>query len=162
MLILCPTCCYFFFIKSDKLKTGMNFRNWFISGRSEQYTATTRKLGPCILMLECEWKAQKRIVLPVQWHNNLRLLSYCVFCAMHKHKQPYHYIHVALLPRLKVSSPSSHHWVRVVPVWLIDSGPVYFHVNPKYFLFHSSYWIFKRMYGALNVGKKIINCIVCL
>jgi hypothetical protein len=28
------------------------------------------------------------------------------------------------------------------------------HANPKYFLFHLSHQIFKRMHGALNVGKK--------
>jgi hypothetical protein len=28
------------------------------------------------------------------------------------------------------------------------------HPNPKYFLFHLSHQIFRRMYGALNVGKK--------
>jgi hypothetical protein len=28
------------------------------------------------------------------------------------------------------------------------------HPNPKYFLFHPSHQIFRRMYGALNVGKK--------
>jgi subtilisin family serine protease len=28
------------------------------------------------------------------------------------------------------------------------------HANPKYFLFHPSHQIFRRMYGALNVGKK--------
>jgi hypothetical protein len=26
--------------------------------------------------------------------------------------------------------------------------------NPKYFLLHTSYQIFQRMHGALNVGKK--------
>jgi hypothetical protein len=26
--------------------------------------------------------------------------------------------------------------------------------NPKYFLFHPSHQIFRRMHGALNVGKK--------
>jgi hypothetical protein len=36
------------------------------------------------------------------------------------------------------------------------------HANPKYFLFHSSHRIFKRMYGALNVSKNITNCIICL
>jgi hypothetical protein len=34
--------------------------------------------------------------------------------------------------------------------------------NQKYFLFHSSHQIFERMYEALNVGKKITNCIVYL
>jgi hypothetical protein len=29
-----------------------------------------------------------------------------------------------------------------------------FHPNPKYFLFHLSHQIFRRMNGALNVGKK--------
>jgi len=29
-----------------------------------------------------------------------------------------------------------------------------FHPNPKYFLFHPSHQIFRRMHGALNVGKK--------
>jgi hypothetical protein len=33
-------------------------------------------------------------------------------------------------------------------------GPFTSHANPKYFLFHPSHQIFKRMYGALNVGKK--------
>jgi hypothetical protein len=28
------------------------------------------------------------------------------------------------------------------------------HPNPKYFLFHPSHQIFRRMHGALNVGKK--------
>jgi hypothetical protein len=28
------------------------------------------------------------------------------------------------------------------------------HPNPKYFLFHPSRQIFRRMHGALNVGKK--------
>jgi hypothetical protein len=28
------------------------------------------------------------------------------------------------------------------------------HPNPKYFLFHPSHQIFRRMYEALNVGKK--------
>jgi hypothetical protein len=28
------------------------------------------------------------------------------------------------------------------------------HPNPKYFFFHPSHQIFRRMYGALNVGKK--------
>jgi hypothetical protein len=28
------------------------------------------------------------------------------------------------------------------------------HPNPKYFLFHPSNQIFRRMHGALNVGKK--------
>jgi hypothetical protein len=28
------------------------------------------------------------------------------------------------------------------------------HANPKYFLFHPSHRIFKRMHGVLNVGKK--------
>jgi hypothetical protein len=28
------------------------------------------------------------------------------------------------------------------------------HPNPKYFLFYPSHQIFRRMYGALNVGKK--------
>jgi hypothetical protein len=38
-------------------------------------------------------------------------------------------------------------------------GPVHF---SKYFLFYPSHRIFRRMYGTLNIGKKIINCIVCL
>jgi hypothetical protein len=29
-----------------------------------------------------------------------------------------------------------------------------FHTNPKYFLFHPSHRIFRRMHEALNVGKK--------
>jgi hypothetical protein len=29
-----------------------------------------------------------------------------------------------------------------------------FHPNSKYFLFHPSHQIFRRMHGALNVGKK--------
>jgi hypothetical protein len=29
-----------------------------------------------------------------------------------------------------------------------------FHPNPKYFLFHPSHQIFRRMHGTLNVGKK--------
>jgi hypothetical protein len=33
-------------------------------------------------------------------------------------------------------------------------GPFTSHAYPKYFLFHSSHRIFRRMYGALNVGKK--------
>jgi hypothetical protein len=36
------------------------------------------------------------------------------------------------------------------------------HTYPKYFLFHSSHRIFRRMHEVLNVGKKITNCIVCL
>jgi hypothetical protein len=28
------------------------------------------------------------------------------------------------------------------------------HPTPKYFLFHPSHQIFRRMYGTLNVGKK--------
>jgi hypothetical protein len=37
------------------------------------------------------------------------------------------------------------------------------HSNLKYFLFlHLSHQIFRRMHEALNVGKKITNCIVCL
>jgi hypothetical protein len=28
------------------------------------------------------------------------------------------------------------------------------HPNPKYFLFHPSHQIFRRMHGVLNVGKK--------
>jgi hypothetical protein len=28
------------------------------------------------------------------------------------------------------------------------------HANPKYFLFHPSHRIFRRIHGALNVGKK--------
>jgi hypothetical protein len=36
------------------------------------------------------------------------------------------------------------------------------HAYPKYFLFHPSHWIFRRLYKVLNIGKKIINCIVCL
>jgi hypothetical protein len=28
------------------------------------------------------------------------------------------------------------------------------HANPKYFLFHPSHRIFRRMHEALNVGKK--------
>jgi hypothetical protein len=28
------------------------------------------------------------------------------------------------------------------------------HANPKYFLFYPSHRIFKRIHGALNVGKK--------
>jgi hypothetical protein len=32
----------------------------------------------------------------------------------------------------------------------------------KYFLFHPSHRIFRRMHEALNIGKKITNCIVCL
>jgi hypothetical protein len=28
------------------------------------------------------------------------------------------------------------------------------HPNPKYFLLHPSHQIFRRMHGALNVGKK--------
>jgi hypothetical protein len=36
------------------------------------------------------------------------------------------------------------------------------HTNSKYFLFHSSHRIFRRMHGVLNVGKKITNCIVCM
>jgi hypothetical protein len=36
------------------------------------------------------------------------------------------------------------------------------YTNSKYFLLHPSHQIFKRMHGALNVGKKITNCIVCL
>jgi hypothetical protein len=39
-----------------------------------------------------------------------------------------------------------------------DFGLVYFgmfsrRANPKYFLFHLSHRIFRRMHGALNVGK---------
>jgi hypothetical protein len=36
------------------------------------------------------------------------------------------------------------------------------HVYPKYFLFHPSHRIFRRMHEALNIDKKITNCIVCL
>jgi hypothetical protein len=36
------------------------------------------------------------------------------------------------------------------------------HAYPKYFLFHPSHRIFRRMHEALNVGKKITNDIVCL
>jgi hypothetical protein len=36
------------------------------------------------------------------------------------------------------------------------------HANPKYLIFHPSHRIFKHMNGALNVGKKITNYIVCL
>jgi hypothetical protein len=36
------------------------------------------------------------------------------------------------------------------------------HAYPKYFIFHLSHRIFRRMHEALNVGKKITNCIVCL
>jgi hypothetical protein len=28
------------------------------------------------------------------------------------------------------------------------------HANPKYFIFHPSHRIFRRMHGTLNVGKK--------
>jgi hypothetical protein len=28
------------------------------------------------------------------------------------------------------------------------------HPNPKYFLFHPSHQIFRRIHGALNIGKK--------
>jgi hypothetical protein len=36
------------------------------------------------------------------------------------------------------------------------------HAYPKYFLFHPSHRIFRRMHEALNVDKKITNYIVCL
>jgi hypothetical protein len=37
----------------------------------------------------------------------------------------------------------------------MDPGLVHFlMLNPKYFLFYPSHRIFRRMYGALNVGKK--------
>jgi hypothetical protein len=36
------------------------------------------------------------------------------------------------------------------------------HAYPKYFFFHPSHRIFRRMHETLNVGKKIINCIVCV
>jgi hypothetical protein len=35
-----------------------------------------------------------------------------------------------------------------------DDGLVHFHANSKYFLFHPSHRIFRRMHGALNVSKK--------
>jgi hypothetical protein len=28
------------------------------------------------------------------------------------------------------------------------------HANPKYFFFHPSHQIFRRMHGVLNIGKK--------
>jgi hypothetical protein len=36
------------------------------------------------------------------------------------------------------------------------------HAYLKYFFFHLSHRIFKRMHEVLNVGKKITNGIVCL
>jgi hypothetical protein len=34
--------------------------------------------------------------------------------------------------------------------------------EPKFFAQYLSHQIFGRMHGALNVGKKITNCTVCL
>jgi hypothetical protein len=45
-------------------------------------------------------------------------------------------------------------WLGVLVFPWACQGVITFHVNPKYFLFHLSHRIFKRMYGVLNVGKK--------
>jgi hypothetical protein len=61
----------------------------------------------------------------------------------------------ATLPRIHCSCKIMARNVRTMGVFT-------FHANLKNFLFHPSHRIFGRMHGALNVGKKIINCIVCL
>jgi hypothetical protein len=55
----------------------------------------------------------------------------------------------SLLVRISIARDT---WATLRPVWFeAFSLP---HLNPKYFLFHPSHQIFRRMYGALNVGKK--------
>jgi hypothetical protein len=54
--------------------------------------------------------------------------------------------------KIFMSSPPTHHVctvLRTTAEALFTSPP-----NPKYFLFHPSHQIFRRMHEALNVGKK--------